>query len=74
VNAFPASYTVYVWNGAWNYGGTFTQQPDNMGVVSLPIPAVANATAVRITPLQLGKDTNGTYYFQMAELQPAYDL
>jgi hypothetical protein len=73
-NGFPVSYQVSVWNGAWAYTGTFTQQPDNWGVVSLPIPAVANATAVRVVPLQLGTDTNGTYYFQMAELQPAYDL
>jgi hypothetical protein len=73
-NAFPVSYNVHVWNGAWNFSGTFTQQPDGLGVVSLSIPPVDNATAVRVTPVQLGKDTNGTYYFQMAELNPANDL
>jgi hypothetical protein len=72
-NGFPVSYNVHVWNGAWNFSGTFTQQPDSLGVVSLSIPAVSGATAVRVTPNQLGTDTNGKYYFQMAELQPAND-
>jgi hypothetical protein len=72
--AFPVSYNVHVWNGAWNFSGTFTQQPDGLGVVSLSIPTVSGATAVRVTPNQLGQDTDGTYYFQMAELNPANDL
>jgi hypothetical protein len=74
VNGFPAKYEVRVWNGSWNLSGTFNKQPDKFGVVSLPIPAVSNATAVRITPVTLGKDINGSYYFQLAELQPANDL
>jgi Trypsin len=72
-NGFPVRYNVEVWNGAWNSSGTFTQQPDGLGVVSLSIPPVNDATAVRVIPLQLGTDTNGIYYFQMAELNPAND-
>jgi len=71
---FPASYNVHVWNGAWNFSGTFTQQPDDLGVVSLSIPQVNNATAIRVTPNKLGKDEQGKYIFQLAELQPANDL
>ena len=72
-SGFPVSYNIHVWNGAWNFSGTFTQQPDGFGIVSLPVPAVNNATAIRMTPNQLGKDTSGTYYFKLAELQPAND-
>lgn len=73
-NGFPVSYHVHVFNGVWNFSGTFTQQPDNLGVVSLSIPQVNSATVIQITPAQLGTDNFGNHYFQLAELQPAYDL
>ena len=73
---FPVSYQIMIStpeDGAKFINlGTFTTQPV-AGKAVVRLPASYTTHGVGIVPVQLGRDSLGGYYFQMAEIQLAYD-
>lgn len=74
--AFPASYAVYVSSStgaAWNLLATYSAQPNANGqvIITLPTPVTTNGVTVTPMPTGLGKDSQGKYYFELAEVQLA---
>ena len=68
---FPKSYNLYVTspeNTSWINLGTFSNQPDTSVTVTLTF-APLKTHGVHIVPLELGKDNEGNYYFQLSELE-----
>ena len=73
---FPVSYQVLLTSpldpSKFINLGTFTAQP-KAGKAVVQLPAAYMASGVGIVPVQLGKDSNGSFYFQTAELQLVFD-
>jgi hypothetical protein len=81
--AFPQSYFIQVSapdNSSWIPLGTYTNQPNSAGVVTIPLPqnpsgapsefgvTYGKTYGVMITPKVLGVDSNNNHYFQLAQV------
>jgi hypothetical protein len=74
VQAFPASYDVYLTsssdNSQWVFVGTYTTQPTLYSqTVVIPLGNVYTTWGVLIAPTVLGTDISGSHYFQLADVQ-----
>ena len=80
---FPKSYSIQVTapdNSSWIPLGTYTNQPNSAGVVTIPLPQAPSAApstfgitygktyGVMITPTTLSVDNNNNYVFQLAQV------
>ena len=68
---FPTSYAVYITSSddsSWVSAGSYSAQPDANGVVTINLPSPVLTYGVQIVPITLGTDSDGNYYFQMAEI------
>ncbi|MBC7712919.1 MAG: discoidin domain-containing protein [Rhizobacter sp.] len=67
---FPKKYNFYVSNSdnsGWDLISTSNTQPDDTGMVNLTFsPRPVNG--ILIVPIELDKDDEGNYYFQLAEI------
>ncbi len=69
--AFPQLYTVYLTsesNSSWIKVGTFSTQPTS-NKVTISLDQIYQTYGVHIVPNNPGQDSNGNYYFQLAEVQ-----
>ena len=72
IQAFPPSYDIYLGspdNTRWDLIGTFTNQPDASGKVTITLNKYYRTAGVLIIPKTLGVDAYGNHYFQMAEIK-----
>lgn len=68
---FPTSFSVYWSDGSkWNLAQTYTNvtMPQTANYVTIKLPAAVNANGIQVFANQLGRDDQGGYYFQMAEV------
>lgn len=69
---FPRKYSVYVTssdNTRWVFVGSYTNQPDSNGNVTIQFPQSYRTHGVYILPSELGADESNDRYLQMCELE-----
>ena len=70
---FPKLYEVFVADdndpNRWIDIGSFGQQPDSLGVVSIDLGGFYLTQAIKIVPRVMGTDDYKNYYLQVAELR-----
>ena len=73
---FPVQFSVSWYDGA-NWQQSFSQTnfpiPGSDDWIIFPLPTTINASGIRITAAQLGKDDVGNFVFQLAEVGAGYD-
>lgn len=68
---FPAQYQIFLTspdNSAWMDVGVYSTQPNASGKVDITLPKTYATYGLKIVPVLFGKDSLGSYYFQLAEM------
>lgn len=72
MQTFPLRYDIYLSNSTntnWDYVGTYTNQPSGpTDTVAVRLPKTYTTHGIVIVPTQLGHDSYGNHYFQLADI------
>lgn len=72
MQGFPPSYNIYLTsadNSRWVSIGTFSQQPDVTGVVTINLPTATTTYGILISPASFGVDGYGNHAFQLTAIE-----